>query len=123
MLDILKIVIVLLVLDLIFIKLMSGKFNKTILDVQKSEPKLRAFPAIICYIALVFGLYYFIIRTNETRENKIKNAFLLGLVIYTVFETTNYTFLDKWSPEVVIIDSLWGGILFALTTFLVTLKF
>ena len=120
--DILKTIILLPILDAVYLKLISAKVNKQIVDIQGSEIKFRLLPAIVCYIALIFGLYYFVINTNETREKKILNAFLLGLVIYAVYETTNYAILDKWTSEMVIIDTIWGGILFALTTFLVTIK-
>ncbi len=121
--EIIKITFILPLIDAIYLKLISAKFNKQILDIQSSEMKFRLLPAILCYVALIFGLYYFIIKTDTTREKKIMNAFLLGLVIYAVYETTNYATIDKWQPEIVVIDSLWGGVLFALTTFLVTLKF
>ncbi len=120
--DILKTIILLPIIDAVYLKLISEKFNKQIIDIQGSEVKFRLLPAIVCYIALIFGLYYFVINTNETREKKILNAFLLGLIIYAVYETTNYALIDKWSYEMVIIDTIWGGVLFALTTFLVTLK-
>jgi uncharacterized membrane protein len=97
-------------------------FNKQIIDIQGSKVKFRLLPAIVCYIALIFGLYYFVINTNETREKKILNAFLLGLVIYAVYEMTTYAILKDWTIKSVLIDTIWGGVLFALTTFLVTLK-
>jgi uncharacterized membrane protein len=120
--DIIKIITILPLIDAVYLNLISKKFGEQIKNIQNSEMKFRLFPAIICYIALIFGLYYFVVNTNNTREKKILNAFLLGLVIYTVYETTNYATIDKWSLEIAIIDSIWGGILFALTTFFVTLK-
>jgi uncharacterized membrane protein len=71
--------------------------------------------AIICYIFLIFGINYFIIKPKRS----IQDAFLLGLVIYGVFETTNITLFSKWSWLTVIIDTLWGGILFALTAYII----
>jgi uncharacterized membrane protein len=50
----------------------------------------------------------------------VQDAFLLGLVIYGVYETTNWALFSKWSPMSVIIDTLWGGILFAATTYVTT---
>ena len=32
---------------------------------------------------------------------------------------TNYALLDKWNIKTGVIDTLWGGVLFALTTFLI----
>ena len=45
-------------------------------------------------------------------------AFLLGLVIYGVYEGTNYAIIDGWKPWAVALDTIWGGILFALTTWI-----
>ena len=62
----------------------------------------------------IFGINYFIIKPKRS----ISDAFLLGLVIYGTYETTNWAIFTKWSVKTVIIDTLWGGILFALTTHL-----
>jgi uncharacterized membrane protein len=120
--DIVKTIILIPLIDAFWLRLISDKFNKQIMAVQYSEMKIRVLPIIGCYVALIFGLYYFVIRTNETRKQKILNAFLLGMVINAVYETTNYATLDKWAPDIVIMDIIWGGILLSLTTFLVTFK-
>jgi uncharacterized membrane protein len=52
-------------------------------------------------------------------KRSIMDAFLLGLVIYTVYEFTSIAFLKNWYWSVAIIDSLWGATLFAITTALV----
>ena len=65
---------------------------------------------IIYFTRLV--LNYFIID----KKKSIADAFLLGIVIYGVYESTNYAILDKWNTKAVAMDTLWGGILFALTT-------
>ncbi len=48
--------------------------------------------AIICYLLLTFGIYYFIVSpeiNNITSYNKtFIKAFLLGLVVYGVYNTT-----------------------------------
>ena len=59
-------------------------------------------------------LYYFIIRENKSPLD----AFLLGVFVYGVYEGTNYALLNKWEIKVLVMDSLWGGVLFALTTFI-----
>ena len=119
--DIIKTILIVPIIDYIYLSSLSSYYNKQILDVQKSPMKFRLIPAIFCYIALVFALYYFIINTNNTRKQKILNAFLLGLCIYAVYETTNYTLLTDWTLKTVIIDTLWGGVLFGVATFFITL--
>lgn len=112
--------IIMLCLDAIYLTSLSKYFNKQVNDIQGSDISFRWIPTILCYIALVFGLNYFILSTDMNRKQKIINAVLLGLVIYSVYETTTYAILKDWKIKSVIIDTLWGGILFGLTTFLVT---
>ena len=107
--------IVLISIDFVYLNLMKGYFETQIKQVQGSVVKFNLLGAAICYIFLITGLNYFIIKPRKS----VNDAFLLGLVIYGVYETTNYTLLTNWSILTVIIDTLWGGILFALTTFIV----
>ena len=63
-------------------------------------------------LALIFSLYYFIIKDKKP----VIDAFLLGFIIYGVYDATSYAVFKKWSPGLAIVDTLWGGILFSLTT-------
>ena len=105
--------ILLVLIDYIYLNAISSFFNKQIFNIQKSPIQLRFSGAIICYVLLIFGLYYFIISQNRN----VFDAFLLGLVIYGVYESTNYALLKDWKFSTLIIDTLWGGILFGLTTY------
>ena len=80
--------------------------------------KLKILPAILCYVILIFSLNYFILNNNKTIYQKIIDAFILGFVIYSVYDLTNYSTISNWSLNIVIIDSVWGGFLFAITTYL-----
>lgn len=106
--------IVLVLLDSIYLNLIKDFFGKQIKKVQQKPMKVNLIRAILCYIILVLGINYFIIYQNKS----ILDAFLLGLLIYGVYETTNYALFSDWSLTAVIIDSIWGGILFALTTYI-----
>jgi uncharacterized membrane protein len=106
--------LILLALDAIFIYLISSTFTSQIFDVQRSPLQVNILGAILCYGFLIFGLNYFILQ----KRRSIFEAFLLGIVIYGVYETTSLALLRKWRLSTVIIDTLWGGILFGLTTYL-----
>jgi hypothetical protein len=109
--------IIFVTLDYFYLNLIKDYFGKQVQIIQGSPLKMNLLGAIICYIFLIFGINYFIIKPKRS----IQDAFLLGLIIYGVFETTNKTLFSNWSWVTVIIDTLWGGILFALTTGLVSL--
>ena len=104
-------------IDSIYLNFIKDYFSNQIKLIQKESIKIDFVAVIICYIFLIVCINYFIIKPNRS----IQDAFLLGLVIYGVFETTNKALFSKWSWTTVVIDSLWGGILFALTTFFIKL--
>lgn len=107
--------IVLLGLDAIFLNLISKHFHEQIFKVQKEPMRVNMLGAVLCYILLIFAINFFVIREKKSPLY----AALLGFVIYGVYETTSYALLKKWSLTTVLIDSLWGGILFGLTTYIV----
>jgi len=104
-------------IDFVYLNVMKGYFNNQIKLVQDSPIQMNYLGAAICYILLIVGINYFIIKPNKS----VSDAFLLGIVIYGVYETTNYALLKNWSILTVIIDTLWGGLLFASTTYVVNL--
>jgi uncharacterized membrane protein len=109
--------IVFITIDTFYLNSMKGYFEKQVQSVQGSEMKINFLGAALCYLFLIIGINYFIIKPKKS----VQEAFLLGLVIYGVYETTNYAIFKKWTFLTVVIDTLWGGILFALTTYIVTI--
>jgi uncharacterized membrane protein len=109
--------IVFVCLDFFYLNLMKGYFDNQIKAIQGTKIQMNFLAVIICYIFLIFGLNYFIIKPKRS----VSDAFLFGLVIYGVYETTNWALFSKWRITSVIIDTLWGGILFGLTTFIIRL--
>ena len=112
--QLLVVAVLLLIIDSIYLKSTSAYFNKQVARVQGSPIALDMYAAILCYAVLAFGLYYFIIKEKRS----VVDAFLLGFVIYMVFEATNKAIFKNWSWTSVLIDGVWGGILYALTTML-----
>lgn len=110
---ILTTIFVLVFFDLIYFYFMKDMLSKQIVEIQGSPLVMDFFAVALCYIALAFGLYYFVLREKKS----LLDAFLLGIVIYAVYETTTKASLKKWSYKIVVLDTLWGGILFTLTTF------
>jgi uncharacterized membrane protein len=109
--------IVFISIDFIYLNVMKGYFDNQIRMVQGSPVKMNYLGAALCYIFLIAGINYFIIKPRKS----VSDAFLLGIVIYGVYETTNLALLKNWSFLTVILDTLWGGLLFASTTYIVNL--
>jgi uncharacterized membrane protein len=107
--------IIFVILDGMYINLIKDYFNTQIKSVQGSDMKINIIATGIVYIFLIFGLNYFIIQKNKN----VKDAFILGLVIYAVYEFTNLALLKNWKVTTAMVDTLWGGLLFGSTTFFV----
>ena len=108
-----------LVLDFIYLSLTKNFYNNLVRSIQGQNIIIRPIAMIIVYLLLAFAYYYFILEKNGT----IKDAFILGISIYGTFDLTNYAIFNKWNLKAVLMDTLWGGILFSLTRYLTTHKF
>jgi uncharacterized membrane protein len=112
--------IILLVVDAIYLSIIGKDYGNMIKRIQGKDMKINIIGAVLCYVVMTLGLNYFIL--SEKKKN-VKDlcfkAFILGLLVYGVYETTSYALLEKWDIKYVLIDTVWGGTLFALTTFFV----
>lgn len=106
--------ILLLAIDSIYLTTVSGYFNQQVKIIQGSRIDMNYTSAALCYGFLLYGWYYFI----HAKKASILDAFILGSIIYGIFETTNKAIFKKWSWMSVAIDTLWGGILYALFTYI-----
>ena len=107
--------IIMIILDSIYLSNIGKRvFSPLIKNIQGSDLTINIYYAILCYLFLVFGLNYFIISQNKS----LIDAFLLGILIYGVFETTSGAIFKNWKLIPSIIDTLWGGILFISVTYL-----
>ena len=101
-------------LDFTYIYLTKAIYDNMVRSIQGSNLKIKIIPALLVYVFLLGGLYYLILLPKRP----IIDAFILGLVMYAMFSLTNLAIFDKWSYKIVIMDSLWGASLFAMTTFI-----
>jgi uncharacterized membrane protein len=116
-----KALVIFFILDMIYINFfIKTPFNKMIKNIQGSSIDINIYSAGLCYLVLFYSFYHFILKKNfKSKNERIKEAFILGFCIYAVYDLTNHATIKNWSNYVVIIDSIWGGILFALTAYLI----
>tara|TARA_B100001250_G_C19594832_1_gene697964 strand:- start:105 stop:458 length:354 start_codon:yes stop_codon:yes gene_type:complete len=108
----LKLGIIILLIDAIYLSSVSGKFSSMIKDIQNKKVSIRYGSVIVCYILIIYLLHHFIISPKKS----LIDAFILGICVYGIFDTVNYAIFDKYKLHLAIIDTLWGGTLFTLAT-------
>jgi len=103
--------IIFILVDGLFLNYMTPFFQKMITSIQGGPIEADLVAGVLTYVVLVGGLYYFIILKNQS----LFEALLLGWFVYLTYELTNKTILKNWTYLSVLIDGLWGGLLFAIT--------
>ena len=104
--------VLLLILDFAFLWLNQVNFQNQIINVQRVVLQPNYIGFLMSYVCILGLLCYFIIRPHRP----VQEAFLLGLLVYGLYEFTNKAIFKKWEFMTVAMDTLWGGILFGLTT-------
>ena len=104
---------ILLIVDVLYLyNIGMNTFQKNVQLIQKSPLELNVYGALLSYVCVIGILYYFIISQNKP----VFDAFLLGIFLYGTFDMTNLAMFTKYAWQTAITDTLWGGTLFAFTT-------
>ena len=104
--------ILLIIIDIGYLYLLSDYFSSVVRNIQGTGIKLRFIPVIFIYLIMSFAIHFFVLKNNQPSYH----AFILGVVIYSVFDLTNHSIFNNWTVPLIFIDSLWGGILLYITT-------
>ena len=111
--------IIFLMIDVIWLSFAVTYFYKpNIGHLLLDKPVIWA--AALFYIVYVFGLAVVIIEPSLNSNNAVKflsQAFIFGLVAYGTYNLTNMATVKGWSPNVVLVDMLWGGSLTAFSSY------
>ena len=115
---------VLFILDFLWLGvLMSGFYKKELGPfLRLSGDALAPIPwaAIVVYLAIPLGVVLFALP-RVSRENLLTSSlfwgFMYGVILYAVYDMTNYSLLKGWPLKVSLIDICWGGVLNASATY------
>ena len=112
LITILLILFIMVALDSVYLFLTKSLFGEMVAKIQRTAIQFRLEGAVVVYLLLAIGLYYFIVKPGLSAWE----AALLGLVIYGTFDFTNYAMFKNYDLKIAIMDTVWGSLLFALTT-------
>jgi uncharacterized membrane protein len=113
-----------LAIDFLWLGVVMSKFYKNELGVLARisngalTPVLWA--AAIVYILIPLGAVLFALP-RVSHEHLASSAlfwgFLYGIVLYGVYDMTNYSLVSKWSLRMSVVDILWGGAINSVVTY------
>lgn len=114
---------VFLLLDFVWLGLiMKNFYNAELGELARREagslaPRWGA--AILVYLLIPAGLALFVrpqLAENSSYGMALLYGALFGLVLYGVYDWTNYALIEKWSLKMTLIDWLWGATICAVAT-------
>ncbi len=104
-----------LILDAIMLTLVMKPLFTRHIGPQLADP-IRILPAAAFYLAYVAGLVYLVsLPALRTGTPLILPALIIGLMAYGTYEFTSWSVMRDWHPSMVVTDTLWGGVLTALS--------
>ena len=112
---------VLFILDYIWLGVFaSGMYKKELgsfLRMSGTNLQPIVWAALVVYIAIPLGIVLFVLP-RISPENFVGSAILwgalYGIVVYTVYDMTNYCLLRDWPIRIALIDIAWGAFLNAI---------
>jgi len=88
----------------------AGIFGRAMIERIQGEPvSMRLLSGAIVYLMLA----YLLLETTSYRQ-----AFIRGLLIYGVYEFTNYAVFERYDWKFAVADTIWGGVLFVVARYL-----
>lgn len=114
LLDILKLSVIVTIVDAVYLKSFSNWFNNVVSSIQGTGIEMNYIAAILCYILIIFTIKFFVI---DKKFNYLE-TYMLGFSIYGIFELTNKAIFKEWDWISVVIDTVWGGLLYLISSYL-----
>lgn len=101
------VLLILLTLDFVYLNLKIVDYNSVVVKIQNSSIAGFKKPlGLLAYLFMGMAILY---------SKNYKESALFGLVIYSIYNLTNYGIFNDWDAKTAIIDTTWGTILFAVT--------
>lgn len=102
-----------LVVDGVWLRLRRAMYQRTIRNVQKKELRVRMCGAVWSYACIIFLIVWVSELIGDSPLAALY-GFLLGFAVYGVFNGTNRAIFRDYDTRTAVVDSLWGGAIFAL---------
>ena len=110
-----------LLIDIVMIKTnILPMFERNVGSIMLDSPRLMA--ALLFYTFYVLGIIYLAglpyLKESVSMHEALISSFIIGLLAYGTYEFTNYATLQGWTLQMLVIDTIWGGVLTATSLFL-----
>jgi uncharacterized membrane protein len=121
----LLVVVIFLAIDLTWLGVLMANFYKTELGPLARRTGEAMAPvwwaAVLVYVLIPLGLVVFVLprlSPASPASAALGWGFLYGIILYGVYDFTNYSLIDRWPLRMTLVDITWGGFICAVTSYL-----
>jgi len=98
------------VVDMFWIRTIMGGFYKTEMNqfFRFNMQPIHQTVGIFVWFLLVLGLFYFVLPMSTSLSSALLGGLIFGLVVYGVYDLTNFVVINHWSLKLLLVDLVWG---------------
>jgi len=116
--------IIFLIIDIIWLMFFAKKLYmeelSSMLILSDGAISPRLLPALVVYLLIISGITFLIVpAANQDILKAFMYGAMYGLIAYGVYNFTNLSILKTWSVQIACMETLYGALAGALTSFLV----
>jgi uncharacterized membrane protein len=117
--------VILVIIDVPYLTITKNLYLAATKNISGKDYAMRYYSAIIVYIAIALGIVILVLpkvsKSSKWTETLMQSALyggVFGFSSYAIFDFTMHFMFDGWTLGLSILDSVWGGILCTLVTFI-----
>lgn len=97
-------------IDMFWIRVVMGRFYRTQMQsfFRFEMHAIHQYVGIFVWFLLVLGLMYFVLPTATSLYGALKAGLVFGLVVYGVYDLTNFVVINHWTMTLMLVDLAWG---------------
>jgi len=115
MINFFTILLLIFIVDIPFIYFIGNQYNKLWFEPISFNARV-ILASLAIYTALALSILYVVIPSS----NPLLTAFIVGMTAYTTYAFTVYALYSKWPLWLTVGESIWGGLLLFITTYIIT---
>jgi uncharacterized membrane protein len=113
--QVITVIAVMLTLDVVWLTANSAYHRQVFAELQSKPLQVRWIPAAFVYVLMIVGVWFFAVAPSTTWTEAAWRGALIGLVMYGLYDLTNYATLAAYPLHYTLKDMAWGTVLCAAT--------
>ncbi len=108
---IIAVAVIMLAMDFVWLSMRDAYHRQVFAALQGQPLQVRIPAAIAVYALMIAGVWFFAVRPAESWTEAAGRGAFLGLIMYGLYDLTNYATLVRYPLHYTLSDMAWGTFL------------